>query len=66
MLRLFTLPKSSRVDLKPATKHYWNQVVSALLASWRALAEKRLLEILAFCELAEMARNELKGASPPP
>jgi hypothetical protein len=45
MLRLFTLPIFKRVDLKPATKHYWNQVVAALLASWPDLAERKLTKV---------------------
>jgi hypothetical protein len=35
----------ARVDLKPATKHYWNQVVAALLASWPDLAEGKLTKV---------------------
>ena len=35
----------TRVDLKPATKHYWNQVVTALLASWPDLAERKLSKV---------------------
>jgi hypothetical protein len=35
----------ARVDLKPATKHYWNQVVAALLASWPGLGERRLTKV---------------------
>ena len=35
----------ARVDLKPATKHYWNQVVAALLASWPDLAERKLTKV---------------------
>jgi len=35
----------ARVDLKPATKHYWKQVVAALLASWPDLAERKLTKV---------------------
>jgi integrase len=35
----------ARVDLKPATKHYWNQVVAALLASWPDLAARKLTKV---------------------
>ena len=38
-------PLQARVDLKPATKHYWNQVVAALMASWPGLAERRLTKV---------------------
>jgi hypothetical protein len=41
----------ARVDLKPATKHYWNQVVAALLASWPDLAERKLTKILGILRL---------------
>lgn len=35
----------ARVALKPATKHYWNQVVAALLASWPDLAERKVTKV---------------------
>jgi integrase len=35
----------TRVDIKPATKHYWRQIVAALLASWPDLAERKTTKI---------------------
>jgi integrase len=35
----------ARVDIKPATKHYWHQIVDALFASWPELASRKLAQI---------------------
>jgi integrase len=35
----------ARVDLKPATKHYWSQIIAALLASWPELSNHKLTKI---------------------
>jgi integrase len=32
----------ARVELKPSTKHYWNQIIDALLASWPELADSKI------------------------
>jgi integrase len=37
----------ARVDIKPATKHYWHQIVEALLASWPELADSKIGRITA-------------------
>ncbi len=34
-----------RVDIKPATKHYWRQIAAALLASWPDLAERKITKV---------------------
>jgi hypothetical protein len=31
-----------RVDIKESTKHYWRQIVAALVASWPELPQKKL------------------------
>jgi integrase len=35
----------ARVELKPATKHYWHQIVDALLASWPGLVDTKMVRI---------------------
>jgi integrase len=35
----------TRVDIKPATKHYWRQIVTAILASWPDLAGSKVAKI---------------------
>jgi hypothetical protein len=36
---------AARVELKPATKHYWRQIVDALLASWPGLVDTKMVRI---------------------
>jgi integrase len=35
----------TRVDLKPGTKHYWRQIVAALMGSWTDLSSRKLAKL---------------------
>ena len=52
-----------RVNTKPSTKHYWRQVVAALLASWPEL-ESRKLTAVTTDDCMRWAYAFSKGASP--
>jgi integrase len=49
--------------IKPATRHYWNQVFCALLKSWPELADRELRRVTR-TECKEWARRFRKAASP--
>lgn len=54
---------ADNVTLKPNTRHYWNQIFTALLKSWPGLAEKEVRRITR-TDCAEWARRLRKTASP--
>src|ERR1051326_1073463 len=51
------------VTIKPATRHYWNQIFVALLKSWSGLADREIRRITK-AECKEWARAFSKTASP--
>ena len=51
------------VTLKPATKHYWNQIFAALLKSWPGLADREIRRITRI-DCREWARGFRKRVSP--
>jgi integrase len=52
-----------RVDIKPATKRYWEQIVAALLASWPELGAMKINKVTAR-DCQAWAANYAKEASP--
>ena len=55
--------QSDDVTLKPATKHYWNQIFVALLKSWPGLADREIRRVTK-TECKEWVRTFRKVASP--
>jgi integrase len=51
------------VTIKPATRHYWNQIFVALLKSWPGLADREIRRITK-TDCKEWARTFRKVASP--
>ena len=51
------------VTIKPSTRHYWNQIFTALVKSWPGLAEREIRRITA-TECKDWARGFSKKASP--
>jgi integrase len=51
------------VTIKPATRHYWNQIFVALLKSWPGLADREIRRITK-TDCKEWARKFRKAASP--
>ena len=51
------------VTIKPATRHYWNQIFVALLKSWSGLADREIRRITK-TECKQWARAFCKTASP--
>jgi hypothetical protein len=44
-LKIHQQNQADDVTVKPSTRHYWNQVLAALLKSWPGLAERELRRI---------------------
>ena len=51
------------VTIKPATRHYWNQIFVALLKSWQGLADREIRRVTK-TDCKEWARAFRKAASP--
>src|SRR5262249_23113586 len=51
------------VTIKPATRHYWNQIFVALLKSWPGLADREIRRVTK-TECKEWARGFRKTGSP--
>src|ERR1043166_2121417 len=62
-LKIHQQNQEDDVTIKPATRHYWNQIFVALLKSWPGLADREIRRITK-TECKEWARAFLKVASP--
>ena len=62
-LKIHQRNQADDVTIKPTTRHYWNQIFTALLKSWPGLADREIRRITRTdCE--EWARAFRKVASP--
>jgi integrase len=62
-LKIHQQNQNDDVTIKPATRHYWNQIFIALLKSWPGLADREIRRITK-TECKEWAREYQKVASP--
>src|SRR5262245_19534774 len=62
-LKIHQQNQADDVDIKPATRHYWNQIFLALLKSWPELADWEIRRVTR-TDCKEWARRFRKVASP--
>jgi hypothetical protein len=62
-LKIHQQNQADDVTIKPATRHYWNQIFVALLKSWPGLADREIRRVTR-TECKEWARAFRKVASP--
>jgi integrase len=62
-LKIHQQNQADDVTIKPATRHYWNQIFVALLKSWRGLADREIRRVTK-TDCKEWARAFRKVASP--
>ena len=62
-LKIHQQNQADDVTIKPATRHYWNQIFVALLKSWRGLANREIRRV-SKTDCKEWARGFRKVASP--
>jgi integrase len=62
-LQIHQQNQADDVTIKPATRHYWNQIFVALLKSWPSLADREIRRITK-TDCKEWARAFRKVASP--
>jgi integrase len=62
-LKIHQLNQADDVTIKPATRHYWNQIFVALLKSWPGLADREIRRVTK-TDCKEWARAFRKVASP--
>ena len=62
-LKIHQQNQADDVTIKPATRHYWNQIFVALLKSWPGLAGKKIRRVTK-TDCKEWARRLRKAASP--
>jgi integrase len=62
-LKIHQQNQADNVTIKPATRHYWNQIFIALLKNWPGLADREIRRITK-TECKEWAREFQKVTSP--
>jgi hypothetical protein len=62
-LKIHQQNQADDVTIKPATRHYWNQIFVALLKSWPGLADREIRRVTK-TDCKEWARAFRKVASP--
>ena len=62
-LKVHQQNQADDITIKPATRHYWNQIFVALLKSWPGLADREIRRVTK-TDCREWARAFRKAASP--
>jgi hypothetical protein len=59
-LKIHQQNQADDVTIKPTTRHYWNQIFTALLKSWPGLVDREIRQSLHHVIDCETSRSQLR------